>query len=334
MDNLLARAGQLISPMVDGFIGKMKSERGEVVIPFIESIDEAQRPAVQNFVTNTGATTEDLAGYDSFDKFLAEYKPKTPNAPEWTTALEPEHKALVGVKGWKTPADTIKGYSELEKLVGHEKIAMPKKDKDGNYDKADFERVMTQLGLPKDIKEYKESENFKLPEGLTINEALKAEFRTRARAEGILPGQYKFMMDELSNMMKNGSMAESEAKTKEHNEAMLNLRSKWGLGYDQKVKMANAILANYANDPAKSGELLKKYGNDPALIEILANIGGDLSEDGLQKANMSATFMDPAAAKLEINKIREERAKELNDNTHPQHDYWVKKLDELYHMVG
>jgi len=37
---------------------------------------------------------------------------------------------------------------------------------------------------------------------------------------------------------------------------------------------------------------------------------------------------------MEINKIRAERGKELTDNSHPQHQYWVDKLSELYRMLG
>jgi len=44
---------------------------------------------------------------------------------DWVTTLEPGHKDLVTTKGWKSPGDIVKGYTELEKLVGLEKIPMP-----------------------------------------------------------------------------------------------------------------------------------------------------------------------------------------------------------------
>jgi len=311
---------------------RFSNNRGEVVIPFIDSVEETQRPAVTNFITNSGATTEDLAGFDSFDKFLSEYKPKAPaQTGDWTTSLPDDHKALVKVKGWKNPADTIKGYSELEKLVGHEKIAMPKKDKDGNYEPGEFERVMTQLGLPKDAKEYKTSKDFKLPDGIEINPQLEAEFKARAHKKGFLPAHYEFMMDELAGMLTRGTQAHKEAQEKAFNESVLNLRGKYGLAYDQKAKLANRVLSTFA-DPVKSAEIVKKYGNNPEIIELMVNIGENLSEESLVKVNMSGVNLSPQEAKLEITKIRETHLTELMDASHPQHQYWVDKIDALTRM--
>ena len=327
MDNLLVRLGQLISPIVNGFIGIMRSERGEVVIPFMDSVAEEQRPAVTSFITNSGATTEDVAGFKSFDEFLSGYKPKAQTA-DWTSTLGEEEKALVGIKGWKTPVDPIKGYKELEKLVGHEKIAMPKKDKDGNYDQADFERVMTQLGRPKDPKEYKTSTNFKLPEGIKIDPNLQADFNAKLHKAGFLPHQYALVMDELGLMLERGIKAEKEAKERDFNESTLNLRTKWGSAYDQKAKLANNVLATFS-DKSKTAEIINKYGNNPEIIELLSNIGGSLSEESLVKVNMSGISLSPAEAKAQIAQIRSEHIKELMDENDPQHKYFVDKIDEL-----
>jgi len=341
MDNIAPQwisNAQIKSGTMVRFLGKLGrlfgNERGEVVIPFIDSVAEEQRPAVETFITNTGATNEDLAGFKTYDEFLSGYKPKAPSAPDWIGMLEPDHKALVGVKGWKTPSDTIKGYSELEKLVGHEKIAMPKKDKDGNWEKGEIERVMMQLGKPKDAKEYKESATFKLPANVPAGDKFTENFKVLAHKAGLLPHQYATMMDGFAEMTGQTLGAKKELDEKSYNESMLNLRAKWGLAYDQKAKLANAILANYSADPDKSAEIIKKYGNDPAIIELLANVGDNMSEESLARANMSATFLDPAAAKLEIAKINETRSKELMDATHPQHTYWVNKREEYYRMLG
>lgn len=305
----------------------------ELVIPFIETVSEEQRPAVTSFITNTGVSSEDLAEFDTFDKFLSEYKPKEDkDKGDWTTSLDADHKALVGTKGWKTPKDAIKSYAEIEKLVGHEKIAMPKKDKDGNYEPGEFERVMTQLGVPKDAKEYKTSKDFKLPDGIAIDSKLETEFKARAKSAGLLPKQYAFMMDELSGMLNRGTQAYREAQEKAFNESVLNLRSKWGSAYEQKAQLANRVLSTFAGKD-KGAEIVKKYGNNPEVIEILANIGENLSEESLAKVGMSGTSMTPEEANLQILKVREERNKELNDSSHPQHNYWVKKLDELYHFA-
>jgi len=301
-----------------------------VVIPFIESVAEESRPAVTSFITNSGATTEDIANYKSFDEFLTGYKPKVQG--DWTTSLEPEHRTLVGVKGWKTPGDTIKGYSELEKLVGHEKIAMPRKDKDGNYEQGELDRVMTQLGRPKDPKEYKASATFKLPEGMALDAKFMEGFNAKLHKAGFLPHQYSLVMDELANVINQGTQAQKDANDKAFNEAALNLRTRWGLAYDEKAKLANAVLKNFSADPKQGDTIVKKYGNDPMLIELLANVGSNLSEESLVRTNMSGTLLSPEAAQLEINKIKSNPA--YLDANHPEHKFLVDRMYELNKMLN
>lgn len=279
---------------------------------------------------NQEAQVENLdnsAAQESTEQVQAETKET--KAVDWIASLPEDQRAVVGAKGWKTPGDAIKSYAEVEKLVGHSKIAMPKKDAQGNYEPGEFERVMTQLGMPKDAKEYKTSANFKLPEGMAIDPKLETEFKARARAAGLLPGQYAFMMDELNGMLTRGTQVQKETQEKNFNESVLNLRSKWGSAYDSKAQLANRVLSTFA-DQGKAVDIVKKYGNNPEIIEILANIGENLSEESLAKVGMSGTSMSPEEARIQISKVREERSKELNDAGHPQHAYWVEKLAELY----
>lgn len=331
MDNLtpkwISRAQKAVS-----FLGKfLGNNRGEVVIPFIESVAEESKSAVTNFITNSGATTEDIANYKSFDEFLTGYKPKALSG-DWTTMLEPSHREIVKIKGWKTPADTIKGYSELEKLVGHEKIAMPRKDKDGNYEPGELDRVMAQLGRPKDPKEYKTSANFKLPEGIALDAKFIEGFNAKLHKAGFLPHQYALVMDELANVLNQGTQAQKDANDKAFNEAILNLRTKWGLAYDEKAKLANNVLREFCADKSQGDAIVKKYGNDPFIIELLANVGGNLSEEVLARTNMSGTLLSPEAAQMEKNKILSNPA--YLDANHPEHKYLVDRMFELNKMLN
>ena len=310
------------------------NERGEVAIPFIDSVAEESRPAVTDFITNSGATTEDLAGYKTFDEFLTGYKPKPVSSPEWLTELPEEHKSLLGIKGWKKPGDIIKSYTEIEKLVGLDKIPLPKKDGKGQYEKGELQRYLSAIGLPKDVSGYKVSENFKLPEGVNIDPTLMESFKAESYEQGLLPHQFAFVMDKLSGILTKGQELEKANNEKSFNATALALRTKWGVAYEQKTALANKVLQGFIDDKGKGQEIIKKYGNDPILIEVLANIGENLSEDALTRVSMSGQLLDPAAAKSEIEKIRAEHLKELSDVNDPQHKYWVDKLNEFYKMAG
>jgi len=310
------------------------NNKGEVVIPFIDSVAEESRPAVTNFITNTGATSEDIQGYSTFDEFLTGYKPKAAAASpgDWTSALPEDQRSILAVKGWKTPSDMLKSYTDIEKLMGHEKIAMPRKDKNGNYEKGELERVMASLGMPKDAKEYKTSEGFKLPDGIEIDPQVMLDFKTKAQKVGLLPHQFAFMMDELSGILHRGQEAEKVKNETAYNDAALALRTKYGAAYAQKKKLANSVLRNFA-DKERGAEIAKKYGNDPAIVELLATIGENLSEEALTRVNMTETMMSPEAAQIEINKIKGDQNHPYFKSEHPEHGYWVKRMTELYKML-
>jgi len=304
MDNFLARRGQLISPLAH-LVKTLRNERGEV--------DLAAPEVVTAIKTAVDAEVAKHAG-------------------DWQAGLDETSKAVITTKGWKAPGDVIKSYHELEKLVPSDKIAMPRKDKDGNYDPEDLHRVLTQLGAPKDATGYKPSANFKLPEGLEIDETVLEGFKTRAHKAGLLSQHYAFVMDELAGILQRGQTQQAEAKKKEFDDASLKLRETFGVKLPEIEKMANMILNTFGG---KNGAAIaKKYGNDPVIIELLGNIAGSLSEEGLHRTNIGGEIKSPAEARLEIDKINREQAAVLKDANHPEHKFWMSKLDVLYAMLG
>jgi len=309
------------------------SIKGKVVIPFLESVAEESKPAVEKFVASTGITSEEIANFKTFDEFLSAYKPKTQSG-DWISTLPEEQRAVVGIKGWKTPSDMLKSYNEVEKLVGLEKIAMPRKDKSGSYKKGELERVLTQLGAPKEAKDYMLSANFKSPEGLEIDEQEMANFKEASHKLGLLPHQFAGLMDYFTAYLGRGLEAQKKTNETSFNEANLNLRTKWGSTYDEKVKLANMILRSFVEDRTQSEAIVKKYGNDSVIIELLANIGDNLSEDSLVKKGMSGLLLTPNAAQVEINKIKSDSKHPYLNAGHPDHQYWVNRMAELYKLAN
>ena len=47
--------------------------------------------------------------------------------PSWVDAIsDPEVLGYIQKKGWSAPVDIVQGYRNLEKLVGNEKVPLPK----------------------------------------------------------------------------------------------------------------------------------------------------------------------------------------------------------------
>jgi hypothetical protein len=64
---------------------------------------------------------------------------------------DPEVPGYIQKKGWSAPADIVQGYRNLEKLIGNEKVPMPKDEQDAEG----WERVFTARGRPSTPDAYK-----------------------------------------------------------------------------------------------------------------------------------------------------------------------------------
>ena len=251
---------------------------------------------------------------------------------DWVTTLEPGHKELVTTKGWKSPGDIVKGYSELEKLVGLEKIPMPAKDKDGNFTPDGVKQVLTRLGLPKEAKEYVLPKEIQVAEGAGLTTQQLEAFKPIAHKYGLLPGQYQGIMQDFVAMLNQGVKVKADGDTKQHDESVAALRQEYGTAYDSKVKLANTVLRSFV-DKTRADALVQKYGNDPDVIKLLANIGENMGEEVLQQNNMSGGVLTPAEAEGKIREIKANPQHPYFNASHPEHEYWVKEVDRLYKMA-
>lgn len=287
------------------------------------------------------ATPEEIAVQEAADKTAAEAAAKggaaaasaaAGTSPDWKSTATPETQKLIEIKGWKTPEDVIKGYSELERLVGQDKIPAPRKDKDGNFEKGELERYLGAVGAPKDIKGYV------MPKEAVLEEAtgFKAEqldpFKAMALKYNLLPHQYQGIMKEITGLLNTGAKQKADTETKTYDESVAALKTELGEVYDQKVALSNRVLRNFVTAD-RADSIVKKFGNDPDLIKLLANIGENLSEDKLSGEGMGGALLTPDQAEAEIKAIKADPKHPYFVATHPDHAWWVTKMEQLYKMA-
>jgi len=112
----------------------------------------------------------------------------------WIDSIEDsELKGYVSNKGWSDPAELAKGYQNLEKLLGSEKMPMPK----GPEDAEGWNRVYDKLGRPESPDGY----GIKAPDGGWDARSLRAALRgvrdrTRVVVEEAAPRRYHWLQRE------------------------------------------------------------------------------------------------------------------------------------------
>lgn len=247
----------------------------------------------------------------------------------WVSGLDSSVQEVVKIKGWKSPAEIVKSYAEIEQTMGRDKIAMPLKDKDGNFDPQGVRGVLDRLGVPKDPKEYSFDKEVQIAEGSGLRTDQLEAFKPIAHKYGLLPSQFKGIMSEFVKIVNLGHDSLTKEKAEKYNTAVATLRQKWGLAYESKAALANQVLKMFGGKDL-GAEVAQKYANDPHVIELLATIGEGLSEEQLQTTNMSSSILTPAEAKAKIDEVNSHVNDAVKhpyfDAAHKDHQFWVDEV--------
>ena len=253
---------------------------------------------------------------------------QSPQPPDWKASLPAEYQQDPSLAKFQTPADLFKSYSELSKLMGHDKIALPRKTKEGTWDPEDTTRFYEQLGRPKEAKAYE------APKDVQIEANHLAGLQTIAHKANLMPAQFEIIAKEVSAILGQEKAAQDKAAKEAFESSQAALRQKWGNAYEQNAKLANAVLQAGITDKAQVARIIEKLGNDPDLIEVFATIGTKLSEDSLDLKAAKGPLMSPQEAKQQISTIMADPNHPYFKAEHPDHKFWVEKVYELNQMAA
>jgi hypothetical protein len=209
-----------------------------------------------------------------------------------------ELKGYVANKGWKDPRELADGYRNLEKLLGGEKIPMPK----GAEDKDGWNRVYDSLGRPKTADEYK----LPVPEGDdgAFAKVASGKFHelglSAAQAQGLAEWWNATQAENQQNFTQQ-SAAKIEAD-------MQALRKEWGGAYDENVEFGRRAAREYGLDEAKLTKIENALGTSE-MLKLMSQIGRAQGEskfvDGENKSNRFG--MTPEAARSRVEQLRGDR---------------------------
>ena len=244
---------------------------------------------------------------------------------DWTAGLDPDVKEFVGVKGWKEPKAVVESYRNLEKIVGADKIVVPKADAPD----AEWNAVWDKLGRPKTPDEYGFKAPDGFPEGLYSADAAK-EYAQAAHKAGLTAKQAAAIHDWFAGKtvadFQTGTKAAEEAKAALDAE----LRKEWGQAYDGKLELARRAAAAFGSKEAL--DALDERMGGAAMVKMWATIGEKMGEDTLLQGSGGGFGMTPAQGKAEISRLHAdgEFMKAYMDRWHPAHNDAVKRMEAAH----
>jgi hypothetical protein len=222
--------------------------------------------------------------------------PPSANSTWYDTIEDSDLKGYLQNKGWKDPAELAVGYRNLEKLVGHEKIPLPK----GVDDKDGWARVYDALGRPKNADDYK----LALPEGAdpTFAKAAAGKFHEL----GLNPSQAAALTDWYNSQAQTMSQAQITQQTQAVEEQLGSLKSEWGGAWDENVNLGQRAAREFGLDQTKLAAMETALGTGE-LLKFMARVGRGLTEHKFEGGQTTNSFgMTPEAAKNRLGQLQQD----------------------------
>jgi hypothetical protein len=247
---------------------------------------------------------------------------------DWKDGLEASIKDHPSLSNFKDMKEVVKSYVNVQHLVGKEKIPVPGE----KATKEEWDLIYSRLGRPGNADGYK-LPDVKLPDGLpALQEEKLKGFKSKAHELGLLPHQANGLFEWYLGDVSSEFNQIIESRDKSRQESEVNLRKDWGKGFDAKLAMAKGIITQFGGP--ELAELMndQSFGNNPAIIKFLANIGSKMSEDGIFIGKGEST-MTPDEAKAEIAKIQGDSKHPYFQKLHPEHELSVLRMKDLFQMA-
>lgn len=200
----------------------------------------------------------------------------------------------------KSLSDLAKRTVHAEKMVGANKIAVPKADASPEDIAAFREAVgkaVPSLATPESVDGYK----FDVPEGmetLFTDEKLAAS-KELALKIGATQSQFEqFMLADARAAAEAQAAAEQEASRK-HDENVLALKKEWGEAYPERQHIVKRLIAEaFGSDSTGHMAFLEKYAGDPDFVRFAATIGSRMVESKALVAELTQSTSKEAIQKI------------------------------------
>ena len=253
----------------------------------------------------------------------------------WHEALPEDIRADASLVDFKDetemvnmPVNVARSYINTKKMVGRDKIPMPKSDEE-------FMQVYDRLGRPKESSEY----TLNVPESIT-NETLKEQlagqkewFQKTAHSIGLSNTQADKLFSAYSELT-NSSIGDIQQQNEnQFREAEISLRTEYGNAFEGKM-----VLMNRAIDSLDQGTDIKALldstglSRHPAIIKTFVKMGEFMAEDlGIDKTT-GELAETPESLKDQKEELMKSPA--YLDANDPSHATTVRKVAALIEKIS
>lgn len=194
----------------------------------------------------------------------------------------------------------MESYGNLERLLGHEKVPIPK---DVN-DVEGWNRFSKAMGIPD------KAEGYGLPDAALPDAMVKSgvtfdkqKFAEIMHAHKVHPSAVKGIWEAYQKMGIEAYQKATEAHQQQLTKTVNTLKGEWGDQYQTNVELGQMVINKFSSDKDMNDYLTTVMTQDPRGIKFLAKIGDQFAENKVGEFQMKRFTLAPAEAMEEVQKM-------------------------------
>ena len=249
----------------------------------------------------------------------------SPAVIEWKASLSEDLRNDPSLASINDVASLAKGYVHGQKMIGADKIVIPKDDASPD----EMNEFYNRLGRPEKYEITKPQ----LAEGLEYNTDMETKMLgvlheaglSNAQANKVFAGYMDYIGNVHTENTTNMAM-QREGWDKE-------IRQEFGKAYDERVDLAQRAAAEFGGEPFQQWLDDSGMGDHPMMIKMFAKIGQSMMESGIEPTGESSQFtLTPDAARQEIARLQRDPnfMKQDNDSEVDGHQQAIEKMRDLF----
>lgn len=254
----------------------------------------------------------------------------TAPAFSWKNHLDPDLAQSPTIKKFEDTKDgfkeAVKSHLLLEKLLGYEKVPIPKSKDDavawGVFSKA--------MGIPD------KAEGYALPDaeipdtmkGLSFDKKAFQEVMHKHKVTGEAA---KGAWADYTEMTKRAYAQAVKDQQDKVTAAINQMRGEWGDAYQSKVEMGQMVINKFSENQETNDYITATLSKDPHGIRFLAKIAEQFAENKIGDFRYQRYALTPEEAQAEWDAIKLDPKHPYNDEKAPQtaRDAAIKRVNEL-----
>ena len=225
--------------------------------------------------------------------------------------------------------NSIKSHLELEKLLGHEKIPVPK----GPDDEIAMNLFKKAFRVPD------KPEGYGLPD-ITAENMENVKFDKKGFAESIhkynlTPEQAKGIWMDYTEMVKKQYAGNVKKVQDQVSQSSNHLRAEWGDAYASKIELGQMVINKFAEDKEMNDYVTAQLVTDPRGIKFLAKLGEQFAENRIGDFKYQRHALTPDECKREIESIKNDRNHPYNNEkaNKAERDKAIEYVNSLYSVL-